>query len=75
MGFSRQEYWSGWPCPPPGHLPDPGMEAKSAELAADFTTEPPGTSPGKLYKEVGGHGQGDRLLSFQRLQVTCRPAG
>ena len=22
MGFSRQEYWSGWPCPPPGDLPD-----------------------------------------------------
>ena len=21
MGFSRQEYWSGWPCPPPGDLP------------------------------------------------------
>ena len=25
MGFSRQEYWSGWPCPPPGDLPDPGI--------------------------------------------------
>ena len=24
MGFSRQEYWSGLPCPPPGDLPDPG---------------------------------------------------
>ena len=27
MGFSRQEYWNGLPCPPPGDLPDPGMEA------------------------------------------------
>ena len=26
MGFSRQEYWSGLPSPPPGALPDPGME-------------------------------------------------
>ena len=26
MGFSRQEYWSGLPCPPPGHLPDPGTD-------------------------------------------------
>ena len=26
-GFSRQEYWSGLPCPPPGDLPDPGVEA------------------------------------------------
>ena len=26
MGFSRQEYWSGWPCPAAGDLPDPGIE-------------------------------------------------
>ena len=25
MGFSRQEYWSGLPCPPPGDLPDPDV--------------------------------------------------
>ena len=30
MGFSRQEYWHGLPCPPPGGLPDPGMEPKSS---------------------------------------------
>ena len=29
MGFSRQEYWSGLPCPPPGDLPDPRIELKS----------------------------------------------
>ena len=29
MGFSRQEHWSGLPCPPPGHLPDPRIRAKS----------------------------------------------
>ena len=29
MGFSRQEYWSGLPCPPPGDLPDPGIEHAS----------------------------------------------
>ena len=23
MRYCRQEYWSGWPCPPPGDLPDP----------------------------------------------------
>jgi len=28
-GFSRQEYWSGLPCSPPGHLPDPGIELTS----------------------------------------------
>ena len=26
MGFSRQEYWSGLPCLPPGDLPNPGTE-------------------------------------------------
>ena len=26
MGLSRQEYWSGLPCPPPGNLPDPGVK-------------------------------------------------
>ena len=39
MGFSRQEYWTGWPCPPPGDLPDPGTEPVSPatpELQADF---------------------------------------
>ena len=26
LGFSRQEYWSGLPCPPPGDLPNTGIE-------------------------------------------------
>ena len=29
MGFSRQQSWSGLPCPPPGDLPDPGIERAS----------------------------------------------
>ena len=29
MGFSRHKYWSGLPCPPPGDLPDPGIEPVS----------------------------------------------
>ena len=29
MGFSRQEYWRGLPCLPPGNLPDPGIESGS----------------------------------------------
>ena len=36
MGFSRQEYWSGLPCPPPGDLPNSGikhMSLKSSVLA------------------------------------------
>ena len=36
MGFSRQEYWSGLLCPPPGDLLDPGLEPRSPALQADF---------------------------------------
>ena len=32
MGFSRQECWSGLPCPPPGGLPNPGMEPEPVSL-------------------------------------------
>ena len=43
MGFSKQEYWSGLPCPSPGDLPDPGIEPGSAVLQADsLLSEPPG---------------------------------
>ena len=34
MGFSRQEYWSRLPRPPPGDLPNPGMEPTSPESPA-----------------------------------------
>ena len=40
-GFSRQESWRGWPCPPPGDLPDPGIEPTSLltpTLASSFFT-------------------------------------
>ena len=54
MGFSRQEYWSGLPCPPPGHLPDPGMEPVSAvtpALQAGYLLLSPQGIPG-----LGGRG-------------------
>ena len=43
MGFSRQKYWSGLLCPPPGDLPDPRVESGSPALQADsLPSEPPG---------------------------------
>ena len=46
MGFFRQEYWSGLPFPPPGDLPNPGIEPASPALTGRFfTTEPPGKHP------------------------------
>ena len=41
QGFSRQEYWSGLLCPPPGDLPHPGIEPMSLDspaLAGGFFT-------------------------------------
>ena len=43
-GFSRQEYWSGLPCPPSGNLPNPGIEPRSPALQADSL---PSDLPGK----------------------------
>ena len=41
-GFSRQEYWSGLPWPPPGDLPNPGTKLRSAALQANsLLSEPP----------------------------------
>ena len=49
MGFSRQEYLSGLLFPPPGDLPDSGIEPTSPTSPAlagrFFTTEPPGKAP------------------------------
>ena len=43
MGFSRQEWESGLPFPPPGDLPDPGTEPRSPILQEDsLPSEPPG---------------------------------
>ena len=52
MELSRQEYWSGFPCPSPGDVPDPGIEPRSPALQADASpSEPPG-KPLQLPSEV-----------------------
>ena len=52
MGFSRQEYWSGLPCPPPGDLPNPGIEPMSlmspALAGGYFTTSTTWEVPSQL---------------------------
>ena len=51
MGFSRQEYWGGLPCPSPGDLPNPGIEPRSLvspTMASDFLKDLfPGGSDGR----------------------------
>ena len=62
MEFSRQEYWSGLPCPPPGDLPTRGSNSclpASPVLQEDSL---PGEPPGKLLSHEGHqimtHGDG-----------------
>ena len=45
MEFTRQEYWSGFPFPSPGNLPDPRIEHVSPALAGRFFTAEPLGSP------------------------------
>ena len=41
MGFSREENWSGLSCPPPGDLPNPGIEPRSPTLQANSLLSEP----------------------------------
>jgi len=53
MGFTRQEYWSGLLCPPPGDLPDPGIKPTSlmspALAGGLFTASATWEAPVELY--------------------------
>ena len=54
LGFSRQEYWSGLPCPSPGLLPDPGIKPGSPALQEDcLLSESPEKPCMKLLKCSG----------------------
>ena len=58
MGFSRQEYWSGLPFPPPGDLPDPGIEPTSPVS--------PALQVGSLHTESS-----EKLSLFKIILKTC----
>ena len=45
MGFSRLEYWSGWPFPSLGHLPNPGIKPRSPALQEDSLPAKPQGRP------------------------------
>ena len=51
LGFSGQEYWSGFPFPSPGDLPNPGIEPGSPSLQLDSVpSEPPGKPLRRMVK-------------------------
>ena len=45
MGFSRPEYWSGEPFPPPRDLPNPGIEPRSPTFQVDSSPAEPSGKP------------------------------
>ena len=57
IGFFRQEYWGGLPFPPPGNLPDSGIETKSLISPALAGRSLPLEPPGKpfMYPEVASY--------------------
>ena len=69
VGFSRQEYWSGFPFPSSGDLPDPGIEPRSPALQADALPSEP------LHTDFSGGRSGGlvfpSLSEFSR--VCCGP--
>ena len=72
MGFSRQEYWSGVPCPPPGHLSDPGLEPaalKSPALAGGFFTTDPLGGPSRVSADAKARTKGS---GNRRGAKSCR---
>ena len=76
-GLPRQEHWSGLPFPPPGDLPDLGIEPASPALAGIcFTTESPGKPlwyfRGLLMLHSGGN-RGKRL-GFRDRRLGLHPA-
>ena len=64
MEFPRQEYWSGWPFPSSGDLPDPGTEPSSPTMACSFfTVESPGKSTVDTYGVSLGGSENDLVLN------------
>ena len=71
--FSRQEYWSGLPCLPPGDFPNPGIEPRSPALQVDsLPSEPPGkpqnTGVGSLSLRQGNF----LIQELNRVLLHCR---
>ena len=85
MEFSRQEYWSGLLCPPPGDLSDPGIEHESPTTQADsLPSEPPeqhiymgllSNHPGELrggsQRAIGSTGLGRVFRSTHCWRCDC----
>ena len=75
MGFSRQEYWSGLPRPPPGDLLNPEIEPRSPALRADSLLSEPLGKPKGFVKKVVGEEHGSQPMSLRHTQFLTNPNG
>ena len=70
MGFPREEYWSGLPCPPPRDLPNPGIKpafpVSPALQVNSLPAEPPGKPKLFIYKL-------NHFAVYQELTQHCKP--
>ena len=77
MGLSRQDYWSRLPFPPPGDLPNPGIElaapAAPAWAGGFFTTAPPGKHE-KTQAQRGKVFGGKLSPAFSRAEPALNPS-
>ena len=71
MGFSSQEYWRGLPCPPPGDLPDTGIEPPSPTLQTDSLPSEPPRKPKLWLKRIMTRSTGEATGGLALLSVTC----
>ena len=72
MGFSRQEYWSGLLCPPPGDLPDPGIEPASPSLLSSLPLRQQGSPSWTLVKFKTGVDRSLQIIyKHKNLEIKC----
>ena len=68
VGFSRQKDWSGLPFPPPGDLPDPGIELESSAFSALQADSSPLSHQGSFTDNSSDFSQ---VFSPCRCSVVC----
>ena len=68
MGFSRQEYWSGLPCLPPGDLPNPRIEPVSPTAPALALPLVPSGKPAYIYEKNQYYyvRRGEKLMKMEK---------
>ena len=75
-GFSRQEYWSGLSCPPPGDLPDPGIKPRSPALkVVSLLSEPPGNPRASSKLKGLSEAAATTAKPLQSCPTLCNPIG